>query len=140
MKGFSLIELMVVIVIIGILGSVAVPAYKDYMIRAKVTEFFTFAQPTKLAVTEALMSGTAPDKIDNTTLGLGDIKDSKNISSIAVKDAIITITGNAKVLGLPENQVFTIALTPTQSENGMISWGCTTAAETKKYVPTNCRD
>ncbi len=138
-KGFSLIELMVVIVIVGILGSIAVPAYKDYVIRAKVTEFFTIAQPIKLAVTEALMAGKASASITSETLGLADNQYSENIQNITVANGIITITANNETLGLPAEQALAVDLAPTQTPQGLINWGCSTGAGTQKYVPANCR-
>ncbi len=138
-QGFSLIELMVVIVIVGILGSIAIPAYKEYVVRAKVTEFFTLAQPVKLAVTEALMSGKAAATITTETLGLPENEHAGTVRNIAVANAVITITANNEALGLPADQAFTVDLTPTQTPQGLIHWECTTAAETQKYVPANCR-
>ncbi len=131
---------MVVIVIIGILGSVAIPSYKDYVIRAKVTEFFTLVQPIKLAITEALMSGKTPGDITTETLGLGEHEPAGNIRNISVANGIITITGNPEALGLAENQALTVDLTPTTTPQGLITWQCTTAAATQKYVPANCRN
>lgn len=135
-QGFSLIELMIVIMIIGILGSVAIPAYKDYVVRAKVSEFFSIVQPAKLAVTEALMSRAATE-LNNTSLGLGDMA-SKVVHSISINEGIITIIGDSKALELPEGKTLTVMLTPHLNE-GMISWSCsTTAAEFNKYLPSHC--
>lgn len=135
-QGFSLIELMIVITIIGILGSIAIPAYKNYVVRAKVTEFFSIAQPAKLAVAEALMS-RAIETINSDSLGLGDMA-SGVVQSIDIAEGIITITGNSKALELPAGKTLVVRLTPILKE-GMTSWGCsTTAAEFNKYLPTHC--
>jgi len=138
-KGFSLIELMVVVVIIGILSSIAIPAYKDYVIRAKVIELFAMAQPAKLAVTEALMFNTPAKDIDNTSLGLGKIQDKGRVKDITVDNAVITITGDPNALDTPGDKPFKIALTP-KSEDGIITWDCKAEPnELKKYAPANCR-
>lgn len=138
-RGFSLIELMIVIVIIGILGSMAVPAYKDYVIRAKVTELFAMALPAKLAVTEALMFSIPATEITDQSLNFKKIENQGKIKELTIANAIITITANSQALDLPENTHFQIALKPIL-EDGMISWNCTaTPTELQKYAPANCR-
>jgi len=138
-KGFSLIELMVVIAIIGILSSIALPAYKDYIFRAKTIELFAMAHPTKLAVVEALLAGIPVADINNQKLGLEKIENQGNVQDISVANAVITITANAKAFDMPIDKPFKIALTPV-SEGNTIRWECTAEpSKYKKYAPANCR-
>lgn len=139
-KGFSLIEMMIVIVIIGILGSIAIPSYKEYVIRAKVSEFFSVAEPIKLAITEALMSGKSTAAITTESMGINGNEYPNSISDISVANGVITLTGNTNVLSLPGNKTLRIALAPSQTAQGLIQWKCTTAADTQQYVPAHCRE
>ncbi len=131
-----MIELLVVIVMIGILTSFALPTYQDYATRARVIELFALAQPAKLAVTEALISNTPDDRINNEDLGLGAIENIGKVKNIVIEDAVITIIGDSTALNLDEDLI--IALTP-KKKSGIIDWECTTSPDQyKKYAPKNC--
>jgi prepilin-type N-terminal cleavage/methylation domain-containing protein len=136
-KGFSMLELMVVLVIISILGSFAVPAYQDYMVKAKVMEFFALAQPAKLAVTEALINGKALTDISHETLGLEKIENIGSLKSLLVNQGVIQIVGNGTALGLSDDANVSVDLTPKKS-GAIIQWECTTTAPFKKYAPNHC--
>ena len=71
-KGFTLIELMIVVAIIGVLSAIAIPAYNDYTIRAKVSEAFAVVQPYKMKFVEYYaMNGRFPSKAENSAIGMG---------------------------------------------------------------------
>lgn len=132
MKGFSLIELMIVMVIITILSAVSIPVYQDYVVRAKVVNLLSMAQPMKLAVAEAILEGAEAkvDKINNYDLA----------KEISVTSNVITIVANGKKLGIGDNKTLKLSLTP-KNEQGLISWKCAVdPTEMKKYVPNECRE
>jgi len=135
-KGFTLIELMIVVAIIGILAAVAIPAYQDYTIRAKITEGLNLAGAAKLAVAETYASGTALADIDATAAGYTEPAATDQVSSLTVTAGVIAITYND--LGGGATPVVT--LTPTVLPGEPITWACTVgSADHMKYMPSNCR-
>lgn len=148
-KGFTLIELMIVVAIIGILAAVALPAYQDYTARAKVTEALGFGAAGKTAVAEYFQAeGALP--ADNEAAGMAkstDIK-SKYVKSVAVKDGVITVTID-EAIGVSDLKDATVTFSPLQSDNttavaagyvGPILWECKPGdAKNNKYFPANCR-
>ncbi|MDE1979246.1 MAG: pilin [Betaproteobacteria bacterium] len=142
-QGFTLIELMIVVAIIGILAAIAIPAYQDYTIRAQVTEGLSLADGAKTAVAEYFTnSGKFP--ADNSAAGVaapGDIKgnyvSSVTVASTSASTGTITATFSS-TNGFKANTALTspIVLTGTGGA-GSITWTCTSALP-QKYLPSSC--
>ena len=156
--GFTLIELMIVVAIIGILAAVALPAYQDYTVRAKVSEVVLAASACRTAVTETVQSTTA------TTLtsalfacdsGSAASKNSKYVSSVAVSNAgAITVTADGSSTGVSQlgsNNVLTLVpyadattkLAASDVGKNIFKWACGVAGDgttiAQKYLPGSCR-
>jgi type IV pilus assembly protein PilA len=163
-KGFTLIELMIVVAIIGILAAIAIPAYQDYTIRAKVTEGLNLADAAKTSVAESFQSGgLVPGLSAAATSWNGSFVATKYVSGIVIDKATgaITITySTANIAPLTGANV--LVLTPniagaelTATATGNIDWACTSAGNVTataqslkflaggnvltKYVPSNCK-
>ena len=153
-KGFTLIELMIVVAIIGILAAIAIPAYQDYTVRSQVTEGLNLASDLKAGVAETFaQTGTWP--ANNNALGLTAVKSGKYVSDVSVTTGSITITyggvqANTNINGK------TLILEPRTSPNGDVIWNCgfkaqvgsalatqgaagSTSTITPKYLPNACR-
>ena len=139
-KGFTLIELMIVIAILGILAVIALPAYQDYTIRAKISEGLSLAEPAKLAVAETSAALGGLNEITATNTGYTFPKDGTDyVSSIAIEEKTGKITVTTKNTGASTNPVFT--LTPNQADSeSPITWKCKYSGGEAKHVPANCRD
>jgi type IV pilus assembly protein PilA len=166
-KGFTLIELMIVVAIIGILAAIAIPAYQDYTIRAKVTEGLNLADSAKTAVAESFESAGPQGLTAASSSWNSSFAPTKYVSSITMANgtatfpgaitikyntAVITQLVGADTIVLTPN-VSGVALTGTSSGN--IDWACTSSGTATagaqsltfatggnvatKYVPSNCK-
>jgi len=140
-KGFTLIELMIVIAIVAILLALALPAYQDYTIRAKVTEGLSVAASPKLAVSETCQSDPLATPADDSGYAFvagGDDDDYVASITIAGTCAIPLITIVTQNTGAATSP--TLLLTgDVQPNSGQIEWDCTTTAGLPQHVPTSCR-
>jgi type IV pilus assembly protein PilA len=141
-QGFTLIELMIVVAIIGILAAIAIPAYQDYTIRAKVTEGVSAASTARLAVAETWNS-TGEFPTNNEAAGLeilGTAYGTSLVTSVVVTDpGVITVTFAQLGGGADAVAGRTMIFTPTATDGGAIIWDCSLGSLVPKYRPSNCR-
>jgi type IV pilus assembly protein PilA len=165
-KGFTLIELMIVVAIIGILAAIAIPAYQDYTVRSKVTEGLNLASSAEVAVAEGFQSNDINGVATASTQWAAEFQPTKYVNAIAIDagNGTITVTYGAAT---PQINTMQLTLTPNLPDGtvlasgatGSIDWACasstsTTAANTlptplavtapanpipSKYVPTQCK-
>jgi type IV pilus assembly protein PilA len=162
-KGFTLIELMIVVAIIGILAAIAIPAYQDYTIRAKITEGLNLADSAKTAVAESWQSGGTTGLLAAATSWNSSFVPTKYVTGITMNTTtgVITVTysaGQISQLGAANTLKLTPFIQATVLPNtlaGNIDWACTSADNKTaaaqsmgaaalgtvltKYVPSNCK-
>jgi type IV pilus assembly protein PilA len=148
-RGFTLIELMIVVAIIGVLAAVAIPAYQDYTVRARVSEALRLSAPFQKVITENAVNG------GTLNAGLPNFTSTANVSTLTVvSSGVITVTTTARAGGgsltlAPRDGSATTDLVPSTVPTNQVVWHCLAAGASKggatagtlaaKFAPAECR-
>lgn len=135
--GFSLIELMIVIAIVGVTASVAVPAYQNYLGRSKVSEALQMAGPYQKAIVECYSTNGSMSGCSNNSNGISESA-SGTYGSLAATNGNIVFTFNSAAKPLPAGSTFTLSPRVTTS-NDPITWDCSSTLD-KSYLPSTCSE
>jgi type IV pilus assembly protein PilA len=136
-KGFTLIELMIVLAIIGILAAMALPAYQDYTVRARVTEGMVLASNAKTVVSENIANNGGLIEGKNCVGAGAQTASAGQVDTIACDEKTGAITVTMKSAA----QNVSFSLVPKAEAGKPIEWSCSVADEKKaKYMPASCRE
>jgi len=151
-SGFTIIELMIAVAIIGILAAIAIPAYSDYINRAKVTEGLQLAAAAKTSVSEYMLTQNDEVPANNASAGVASSVSANYVESVSIVNGVVFVIYKANLPAGLANSA--IALSPTASD-GAIQWTCRTPKDAEltsisganaqikaveaKFLPSNCR-
>ena len=139
-QGFTLIELMIVVAIIGILAAIAIPAYQDYTIRAQVSEGLSLAAGAKAAVSEVVMdTGLFPTGNGSAGIALAATIMGKYVSAVTVSGTGVVQVAYGGVDAHPLIPAASILLLSPLTNAGSVQWECTTTTIAAKHLPSACR-